>query len=68
MEFTNKKNYLTKKNKTIITTKQYNWVNRWDKPSRLFSYIPPLNTNDNTSYINNERKLKINDRSTRYFY
>ena len=60
-------NYLTKKNKTN-TTKGDDWVNRWDKPSRLFSYIPPLNTVDDTTYINNERKLKINNRYTRYFY
>lgn len=65
-----KKNNLSKKNKNkaIITTREYDWANRWDKPSRLFSYIPPLNTNDDTTYIDNERKLKINDRYNRYFY
>ena len=69
MKSIKKKTSTTKNNnKAIITTKKYDWVNRWDKPSRIFSYLPPLNTNDNTTYIDNERKLKINDRYTRYFY
>ena len=64
----NKLNTINNKLDAINIIKQNDWYNSWDSVSRLFSYIPPLNSRDEYSSIENERKSKINNRSSRYFY
>jgi hypothetical protein len=49
------------------TIKKNDWNNRWDGKPRLFSYLPPLIIDEYKVNIENERLLKINNRSIRYF-
>ena len=53
--------------KIYFEKKKNDWNKRWDSKPRLFSYLSPLMNEDFSTDLKNERKYKINKRTTRYY-